>query len=101
MPTRKIVDFLTEDHRSYSPLTKLLNQSSLREVWSDEVRALLPPPLDNACRVAAISGSSLVIVCDSAAVATRVRFAAPDLLPKLQALSHFAHITDVRVKVRT
>ena len=101
MPTRKIVDFLTEDHRSYTSLSKLLNQSSLRQAWTDEVSELLPAPLDKACRVAGIQGTSLVIVCDNAAVATRLRFEAPQILPKLRALSHFAHVDDVRVKVST
>ena len=44
-------------------------------------------------------GTALVVLCDNAASATRLRFLAPDVVSKLNALSHFRHIETLKLQV--
>lgn len=97
--TRKIDDLLKEGHRHYTPLQKLLNKASDQEAWTAELQALLPPTLRRGVRVTDIRGPNLTVVCRNASIATRLRFLRPELLPRLQALGHFADTADIKIRV--
>ncbi len=99
MSTQKIDDFLTEGQRRYTPLASLMKQANNREIWTEELRALLPDSMRTACEVVALKGSSLSVVCRSAAVATRLRFLEPELVQSLSVLAHFAELKQIRVQV--
>ncbi|MEM1231382.1 MAG: DciA family protein [Pseudomonadota bacterium] len=90
---------MTKGHRQYTPLGQLLRRAAEQEALTAELRALLPGTLRPAVRVTGLKGDQLTLTCSSAAVATRVRFAVPDLLPSLRALAHFADVDTVRVTV--
>lgn len=96
---RNIDDLLTKGHRQYTPLGRLLRSAADQQAWTAELQALLPPTLRNSVRVTTLNGPQLTLACRSAAAATRLRFAVPELLPKLRSLGHFADVEDVRVKV--
>ncbi len=96
---RKIDDLLTEGHRRFTPLQKLLDKASDQEAWTSELGALLPPTLARGVKVTALRGSDLTVVCRNASIATRLRFMRPELLPALRHLSHFAGITEMKVRV--
>lgn len=99
MPTRKIEDFLTEDHQRFSPLQKLLTKDQNREVWTQEFKAVLPKEIRSQCQVTDLRGPSLLVSCSSAAIATKLRFLAPQLLPKLTALGHFSELQELQIRV--
>jgi hypothetical protein len=62
----------------------LLERAAELQRLTEAVRALLPMPLDEHCRAASLHGDALVLVCDSPAWATRLRYQAPSLLDELQ-----------------
>ena len=64
-----------------------------------ELRAALPKPLADACRVADLRGNALVVACDDGALATRLRFLAPEALAKLRALAHFRQVEKLELRV--
>ncbi len=99
VPTRKIEDFLTEDHQRFSPLQKLLTKDQNREAWTQEFKAVLPKELRSHCQVTDLHGNSLLVSCSNAAIATKLRFLTPQLLPKLKALGHFAELENLQIRV--
>lgn len=64
-----------------------------------ELRAALPKSLADACRVADLRGSALVVACDDGAVATRLRFLAQETLAKLRTLAHFQQVETLELRV--
>jgi hypothetical protein len=99
MPTNKIDDLLTDGHRHFTPLQRLLHRSSQQERWTAELRALLPDTIARECRVTGLSGTTLDIVCRSAAAATKLRFMTPKLLPRLTGLQDYRQLTEIRIRV--
>ncbi len=97
--TQKIDDLLTEGHRRFTPLQKLLNKASDQEAWTAELQALLPPTLGRGVKVTDIRGTELAVVCRNASIATRLRFMRPELLPPLRNLGHFAQVTQMKIRV--
>ena len=95
----KIDELLTAGRRSYTRLQRLLDRAASQDAWTRELRAVLPDHLGSACRVIAVRGKALVIVCADGAVATRIRFLAPDIVEKLKVLSHFRQIEHVEIGV--
>jgi hypothetical protein len=95
----KIDDLLSERHRRFTPLQRLLRQAANQESWTAGVRALLPESLQPDCRVTDTRGGRITVVCSNAASATRVRFLAPELLSKLQELADFSAATGIQVRV--
>jgi hypothetical protein len=95
----KIDDLLSERHRRFTPLQRLLRQAANQESWTAGLRALLPESLQHDCRITDIRAGHITIVCSNAASATRVRFLAPELLSKLQELAEFRAATRVQVRV--
>jgi hypothetical protein len=95
----KIDDLLSERHRRFTPLQRLLRQAANQESWTAGLRALLPEPLQLDCRVSDTRNGRITVVCCSAASATRLRFLAPELLSKLQELADFRAATEIQVRV--
>lgn len=99
MSKRKIDDLLTERHRRFTPLQKLLRRAADQEVWTAQFQALLPEPLSRDCRITDIRGEVAVVVCRNAASATRLRFLADDLQTELAKLSDFRGIRKLQIRV--
>ena len=95
----KIDDLLDESHNRYTPLQRLLKTSSNQKQWTAELRAFIDPPLQHAVDVTDIRGSQAHVRCSSAAIATRLRFMLPELLPQLRTLSSFSQVTDFKIRV--
>jgi hypothetical protein len=99
MPTHKIDDLLTEGHRRFTPLQRLLSRNANQKQWTAELRAVLPSPLCLEVEVSDIKGQTASIICQSAAVATRLRFLLPDVETQLKTLQSFSEVTDFRFRV--
>ena len=93
--SNKIDDLLDESHNRFTPLQRLLKTSSDQKQWTAQLRAHLEPPLRHEVEVTNIRGDKAYLLCHSAAVATRMRFEIPALLPRLQQLESFSRVTDV------
>jgi len=93
--SHKIDDLLDESHNRFTPLQRLLKTSSDQKQWTAQLRAHLEPPLRHEVEVTNIRGDKAYLLCHSAAVATRMRFEIPALLPRLQQLESFSRVTDV------
>lgn len=99
MPRFKIDELLSERHRRFTPLQRLLRQAANQESWTAGLKALLPEPLQRDCRVTDIRNGCITVACRNAASATRLRFLVPELLPRLQELADFRAATKIRVRV--
>jgi hypothetical protein len=97
--THKIDDLLNESHRRFTPLQRLLKTSSNQKQWTAELRAFMEPPLRYEVEVTDIRGPNAFVLCHNAAVATRLRFLLPELLPQLRALSSFSRVTEFKLRV--
>ncbi len=80
-------------------LQALLDQAARQDGWTRELRAILPHPLGNACRVVAIRDETLVVLCADGAVATRLRFQTSELLDQLRVLKHYSQVTRLEIRV--
>lgn len=60
--------------------------------------AFLPPALQAHCRVANLSGGTLIVHGTSPAWTTRLRFEAPRLQRELAALPEFASVNEIRIR---
>lgn len=98
MATKNVDDLLREGN-GYSPLQKLLRHTANQRAWTDQLRAAVDGQLRHQIAVSDIKGSRLIIHCRSAGIATKMRFLAPDLIPKLNALSAFSRIDELVLKV--
>lgn len=99
MSKHTIDDLLSERHRRFSPLQRLLRQAADQESWTAELQALVPEPLRSQCRIGDLRGKRATIVCQNAACATRIRFLVPELLEKLRHLADFCEVEDIQVRV--
>lgn len=99
MPVDKIEDLLSEHHRRFSPLQRLLSRNASRKQWTAELRAVLPGPLNREVEVTDIKGPTAYLTCQSAAAATRLRFLLPEIQAQLTRLESFSQVTDFRLKV--
>ena len=95
----KHVDDLLREGNGYSPLQKLLRHAANQRSWTDQLRAAVDVQLRHQIEVSDIKGSRLIINCRSAGVATKMRFMAADLVPKLNALSAFCRVEELVLKV--
>lgn len=98
MAARKVEDLLKEKE-FYSPLQKLLRHAANQRDWTDQLRAALDKRLRYQVEVSDIKGTHLIINCRSAGVATKMRFLAPDLIPRLTTLSAFHRVEELVLKV--
>ncbi|MEM9620237.1 MAG: DciA family protein [Pseudomonadota bacterium] len=97
--THTIEDLLDENHGRFSPLQRLIKTASNQKQWTAEFCALLDPSLHRSVQVTNIRGPVLHLLCDNAAVATRLRFVLADLLPQLRQLQSFSGVTDTKIRV--
>ncbi len=95
----KIDELLSPHRRRHTRLQALLNQAAQQDDWTRELRTVLPPALGPACRVIAIRGETLVVLCADGAAATRLRFQASDILDQLVTLNHYSLIKRLEVRV--
>jgi hypothetical protein len=95
----KIDDLLTERHRRFTPLQRLLHRAANQTTWTEQLRALLPEPLRDDCRVSDVRGGIVIIACRTAASATRLRFMSDELLGELRQLADFSQAREIRVRV--
>jgi hypothetical protein len=95
----KIVDLLSERHRRFTPLQRLLHRAANQDTWSAQLQALLPDPLCRDCRVSDVRGDTVVIVCKNAASATRLRFMTNDVLAQLTSLADFRAARTIQIRV--
>jgi len=98
MTTKNVEDLLREGN-GYSPLQKLLRHTANQRAWTDQLRAAVDIQIRHQIDVSDIKGSRLIINCRSAGIATKMRFLAPDLVPKLNTLSAFSRIEELVLKV--
>jgi hypothetical protein len=66
----------------------------------NQLKALLPAPLDSHVAVASCRNGILTVHADSAAWAARLRFEVPAMLEKINETARDAHVQTIRVKVR-
>jgi hypothetical protein len=96
---RRIDTLLRDGQKRSTSLARLLIQASNCEARTAQLRALVPEDLRDQCLVVNLRDQVLTVHTSGAAWATRLRFLAPDLLPKLNRLSDFAPIREIRVRV--
>jgi hypothetical protein len=70
--------------RTETTLTKLQARSREQSALLQQVRRLLPSPLDRHCHAAVLKGDRLVLFTDSSAWASRLRYFSRDLIFGLQ-----------------
>lgn len=101
MAKQKISEILQPQakRRHVSPLQRLLDQSAKQKTWTAAVRAVVEPNLRAQFTVTSLQHNKLNILCSSAAIATRMRFSAPDLLADLKCLDEFKSVTDIQCRV--
>lgn len=99
MPTQKIEELLSEGHKRFTPLQRLLTTATEQKSWTAQFRSVIDPELKPFCQVTAIRGPVASIQCTNAAVATRLRFMLPDLLPILNAVEAFSQVTEFNISV--
>jgi hypothetical protein len=69
---------------SHSALTALGRQLSNQQALADQVRALLPSPLNSLIRAAVLETRTLSLFVDSPVWASRLRYLAPELIRQLK-----------------
>ncbi len=95
----KNADDILRAGQGHSPLQKMLNHNANQKAWTEQLRAALDDNLKHQVEVSDIRGSRLVINCRSAGAATRMRFAEPELLPRLNALAAFSGVKELVIRV--
>ena len=97
MVARSLDDLLAERHRPRNALEYLVKRNAAREIWTEQVRAVVSPAIAPHCRVAELRGGRLTIHVASAAWATRLRFELPQITVALRSLSDFAALEEIRL----
>mgnify|MGYP002713008998 CR=1 FL=1 len=77
----------------------LLEKSKVQSLLLQQIRALIPSPLDTHCAAVVQKGSQLVIYVDSSTWASRLRFTARDLTRRLNSSGIATERVTVRVLV--
>ena len=96
---RKIDDLLSVDHRRHTPLATLLKTASDQQHLTAAVRSLLPATLARGVSGIRLRGSTLLLVCESGALATRLRYQLPELQAAVNQLGDFAAVKDIHLRV--
>ena len=92
---RPLNDYLQTDRAFSALLARAQRQSALLQ----QIRDLLPPPLDRHCLAAVHDNNRLVLYVDSSAWASRLRFFSHDLAGKLKHREIAAQEIVVRVLI--
>lgn len=90
---------LLKDLLAGNDLSRLVERAREAGALDARVRALLPDELAAHVTGAVLNGDTVVVLADSAAWATRIRFMAPELVARL-APRYDGGVARVRVKVR-
>ena len=98
MARRVVKDLLTERHKPRNPLERLVKHAALRESWTEQLRAVLPPAIAPHCSVANVEGRRLTIHVVDSSWATRLRFELPKVEPALRSLGDFADVSEIRIR---
>lgn len=93
-----VKDLLEERHRPRNALERLVKRSALRESWTEQLRAVLPPAIAPHCSVGDMDGRRLTIHVVDSSWATRLRFELPKIEPALRALGDFAAVEEIRIR---
>lgn len=80
-------------------LTKLISQTAQHKNYAHILNSLLDPNLAQHCNFAKLHKDTLVLVVDSAAWATRLRYAIPDILKILVTQPLFQEVKKIRYLV--
>jgi hypothetical protein len=94
----KISDLLIN---SESQLGKLLSQAQDFAALQQKFSSILSSDLIPHCRAGCYEAGILTLFTDSAAWATQLRYAVPELLTKLRALPAWAGLSSIQIKVHT
>ncbi len=92
---RLIKDFIRHTHTLHG----LLEQSKAQSLLLQQIRALIPSPLDTHCTAVVQKGAQLVLYVDASTWASRLRFTARELVRKLNASGIAVERITVRVMV--
>ena len=95
---RVVKDLLEERHRPRNALERLIKHAALRESWTEQLRAVLPPAIAPHCSVGDMDGARLTIHVVDSSWATRLRFELPKVEPALRALEDFAAVEEIRIR---
>lgn len=98
MSLRTIEQILRDRQRRFTGVGRLVAQLDERQSLTDQLRALLRREEAAHYAVARLDGALLVVQARSASWATKLRFQAPQLLPRLRRLKDFAAVEEIRVR---
>ena len=98
MARRVVKELLTERHQPRNALERLVRHAALRESWTEQLRAVLPPAIAPHCSVANVKAGRLTIHVVDSSWATRLRFELPKVEPALRSLGDFADVTEIRIR---
>ena len=96
---KDVRELLTERHRPRNPLERLVKHAALRESWTEQLRAVLPPAIAPHCSVANVRGRRMTIHVVDSSWATRLRFELPKVEPALRSLGDFANVEEIRIRI--
>ena len=98
MARRVVKELLTERRQPRNALERLVKHAALRESWTEQLRAVLPPAIAPHCSVANIESGRMTIHVVDSSWATRLRFEMPNVEPALRSLGDFADVTEIRIR---
>lgn len=93
-----IRDLLTN---SETPLGKLIAQANAIDHLNQTFQKILDPTLIPHCRIGTYENGILLLIAESAAYATRLRYHTPIILSTLRNFSQWAGIRSIQIKIRT
>ena len=97
--TRRVVkDLLAERGRPRNALERLVKHAALRESWTEQLRAVLPPAIAPHCSVANLQAGRLTIHVVDSSWATRLRLEIPKVEVALRSLQDFADVDEIRIR---
>lgn len=96
-PCKPLANWLK--HRS-GHLDGLLSRVERLRQLTAALHTGLPKPLASHCRAANLDGETLVVGCDTAAWATKLRYALPQLLQYIQGQAGLPPISRIQVRVQ-
>jgi hypothetical protein len=93
-----IRDLLTN---SETPLGKLIAQANAIDHLNQTFQEMLDPTLIPHCRIGTYENGILLLIAESAAYATRLRYHIPIILSTLRNFSQWAGIRSIQIKIKS
>ena len=84
---------------SEGSLAQLQNRAAQLQYYHEQIKSILPPPLEDHFKLANVDKNYLTLHTDSPAWAARLRFKTPDILKRIQALCDTNPPKSIRIKV--